>query len=47
MCSVGLLIEVLIEYVGFVQQGDHTIKARIEILKEQRELLAAMLPFKR
>ena len=41
MRSAGLPIEVLIEYVGLVQQGDHTIEARKEILKEQRELLAA------
>jgi hypothetical protein len=27
---------VLIEYVGLVQQGDDTIEARKEILKEQR-----------
>jgi MerR family transcriptional regulator, aldehyde-responsive regulator len=40
MRSAGLPIEVLIEYVGLVQQGDLTIEARKEILKEQRELLA-------
>jgi DNA-binding transcriptional MerR regulator len=40
MRSAGLSIEVLIEYVGLVQQGDQTIEARKEILKEQRELLA-------
>jgi DNA-binding transcriptional MerR regulator len=40
MRSAGLSIEVLIEYVGLVQQGDGTIEARKEILKEQRELLA-------
>jgi MerR family transcriptional regulator, aldehyde-responsive regulator len=39
MRSAGLPIEVLIEYVGLVQKGDQTIKARKEILKEQRELL--------
>jgi MerR family transcriptional regulator, aldehyde-responsive regulator len=43
MRSAGLSIEVLIEYVGLVQQGDQTIKARKEILKEQRELLAARM----
>lgn len=43
MRSAGLPIEVLIEYVGLVQQGDTTIKARKEILKEQRaQLLARM-----
>ena len=39
MRSAGLPIEVLIEYVGLVQQGDQTIEARKEILKEQRDLL--------
>src|SRR4030042_6651169 len=43
MRSAGLPIEVLIEYVGLVQQGDRTIEARKEILKEQRELLAARM----
>jgi DNA-binding transcriptional MerR regulator len=43
MRSAGLPIEVLIEYVGLVQQGDGTIEARKEILKEQRELLAARM----
>jgi DNA-binding transcriptional MerR regulator len=43
MRSAGLPIEVLIEYMGLVQQGDGTIGARKEILKEQRELLAARM----
>ena len=43
MRSVGLPVEVLIEYVGLVQRGDQTIEARKEILKEQRELLAARM----
>jgi DNA-binding transcriptional MerR regulator len=43
MRSAGLPIEVLIEYVGLVQQGDRTIDARKEILKEQRELLVARM----
>ena len=43
MRSAGLPIEVLIEYVGLVQQGDSTIEARKDILKEQRELLAARM----
>jgi len=43
MRSAGLPIEVLIEYVGLVQQGDKTIQARKEILKEQRELLIARM----
>ncbi len=43
MRSAGLPIEVLIEYVSLVQQGDQTIEARKEILKEQRELLTARM----
>jgi DNA-binding transcriptional MerR regulator len=43
MRSAGLPIEVLIEYVGLVQQGDKTMEARKEILKEQREQLLARM----
>ena len=43
MRSAGLPIEVLIEYVGLVQQGDRTIEARKEILVEQRALLAGRM----
>jgi DNA-binding transcriptional MerR regulator len=43
MRSAGLPVEVLIEYVALVQQGDHTIQARKEILREQRELMAARM----
>ena len=43
MRSAGLPVEVLIEYVGLVQQGDKTIEARKEILIEQRELLVARM----
>ena len=43
MRSAGLPIEALIEYVGLVQEGDKTVEARKEILKEQRELLAARM----
>jgi DNA-binding transcriptional MerR regulator len=43
MRSAGLPIEVLVEYVGLVQQGDKTIEARKEILKEQREQLVARI----
>jgi len=43
MRSAGLPIEVLTEYVGLVQQGDQTIEARKEILREQREQLAARM----
>jgi DNA-binding transcriptional MerR regulator len=43
MRSAGLPIEVLIEYVGLVQQGDQTIEARKEILMEQRKQLMARM----
>src|ERR1043165_582045 len=43
MRSAGLPVEVLIEYVALVQQGDSTIEARKEILMEQRDLVAARL----
>src|SRR5512139_2527800 len=43
MRSAGLPIEVLIDYMGLVQQGDRTMEARREILKEQRELLRAKM----
>ena len=43
MRSAGLPIEVLIEYVGLVQKGDGTIKARKEILLEQREQLVTRM----
>jgi DNA-binding transcriptional MerR regulator len=41
--SVGLPIEVLIEYFKLVQQGDRTIEARKEILIEQRAQLMAKI----
>jgi len=43
MRSAGLPIDVLIEYVGLVQQGDQTIEARKDILKKQREHLLARM----
>ncbi len=43
MRSAGLPVEVLIEYVALVQQGDATIGDRKEILKHQREQLAARM----
>ena len=43
MRSAGLPVEVLIEYVALVQQGDKTIQARKDILKEQHELLLARM----
>ena len=43
MRSAGLPVEVLIEYMGLVQQGDSTIEARKEILIEQRDLVVVRL----
>lgn len=43
MRSAGLPVEVLIEYMVLVQQGDKTSEARKEILKEQRALLVARM----
>jgi DNA-binding transcriptional MerR regulator len=43
MRGAGFPIETLIEYYGLVQQGDHTIEARKEILKKQREQLVAKM----
>ena len=43
MRGAGLPVEVLIEYMGLVQQGDKTIEARKEILIDQRDLLAARM----
>lgn len=40
MRNAGLPIEVLIEYVTLFQQGNETIDARKELLKEQRAQLA-------
>jgi DNA-binding transcriptional MerR regulator len=39
MRSVGLPLEVLIEYVALFQQGDETIQARMALLIEQRDQL--------
>jgi len=43
MRSAGLPIDVLIEYMELVQQGDATIEARKEILVTQREQLASRM----
>jgi MerR family transcriptional regulator, aldehyde-responsive regulator len=43
MRGAGLPVEVLIEYIGLIQQGDKTIEVRKEILIEQRDLLAARM----
>jgi DNA-binding transcriptional MerR regulator len=39
MRNAGLPVDVLVEYVRLVQQGDQTAEARREILGEQRERL--------
>ena len=39
MRGAGLPVDVLIDYVALVQEGDRTIEARKEILIEQRQLL--------
>jgi DNA-binding transcriptional MerR regulator len=43
MRGAGLSIEVLIEYMDLVQQGDGTIETRREILREQRDMVAARI----
>ncbi len=43
MRSAGLPVDVLIEYVKLVQQGDQTIEARKKILVDQREHLASRM----
>jgi DNA-binding transcriptional MerR regulator len=43
MRSAGLPVEVLTEYIKLVQQGDQTIEARKEILKDQRDQLLAKM----
>ena len=43
MRGAGLSIQTLIAYYGLVQQGDHTIEARREILHKQREQLVAQM----
>jgi MerR family transcriptional regulator, aldehyde-responsive regulator len=43
MRGAGLSIEVLVEYMDLVQQGDGTIETRKEILREQRDLVTARI----
>jgi len=43
MRSAGLPVEVLVEYMELVQQGDSTVEARKEILVNQREQLATRM----
>ena len=39
MRAAGLPIEVIIEYFRLFREGDSTIKARLDLLSEQREIL--------
>lgn len=39
MRAAGLPIEVIIEYLRLFREGDSTIKARMDLLSEQREIL--------
>ncbi len=39
MRAAGLPIEVIIEYLSLFREGDSTIKARLDLLSEQREIL--------
>ena len=39
MRAAGLPIEVIIEYLRLFREGDSTIKARMDLLSEQRETL--------
>ena len=41
MRNAGLPVEAMIEYVRLFQEGDATIPARLELLKEQMEALRA------
>lgn len=41
MRNAGLPVDVLVEYVGLVQQGDQTTEARRAILIEQRDRILA------
>ncbi len=43
MRRAGLPIDVLIEYIHLLDQGDETIEARMELLQEQRVLLQARI----
>lgn len=43
MRSAGVQIEALIRYVELYQQGDRTLDAREELLKEQRRQLTARM----
>lgn len=36
MRHAGLSVEMLIDYLALFREGDHTVEARVELLKEQR-----------
>lgn len=39
MRSAGLQVEAIVEYLKLFQEGNSTIKARLELLNEQKEIL--------
>lgn len=41
MRSAGLPVEIMIEYLKLYKEGDSTIEARLQLLKDQREVLFA------
>ncbi|HFI0458125.1 TPA: stress response transcriptional regulator NmlR [Streptococcus suis] len=41
--GAGMSIERLIKYMGLVQEGDSTVEARIDLLREEREELQTRL----
>jgi DNA-binding transcriptional MerR regulator len=43
MRRAGLPIDVLIDYIHLLDQGDETIEARMELLQEQRVLLQSRI----
>lgn len=43
MRNAGLSIEILIEYLNMLQKGNSTVKARKELLMEQRSQLAVRI----
>jgi DNA-binding transcriptional MerR regulator len=43
MRRAGLPIDMLIEYIHLLDQGDETVEARMELLQEQRVLLQARI----
>ncbi|HFI0255828.1 TPA: stress response transcriptional regulator NmlR [Streptococcus suis] len=41
--SAGMSIDRLIEYMGLVQEGNSTVEARIDLLKEEQAILRSRL----